>query len=519
MRRRGSHGAVGNDNYNAVGHVLRDGNDVGRRTASARRLTRITRMFNTTLAEDSAEMDKNIAARMEADLTGKVLGGWTIGPRLGQGKSAVVFHASRGGDEGAVKVFDRELVQRYGVDAQNERGEREKKLVGQHHPNLIGILDAGYDDGLDLFFVVMEFFNGKNLGDALSDVLTGQEHGIIQQVAAAARFLESMGLAHRDIKPENIGVSADYSKAVLLDLGVLVPVEGYSNVTDHGDEKVFVGTLQYSPPELLFRVEEQTPDGWRAVTMYQLGAVLHDLLTRRPLFAEFVSPFSRLVKAVSEEIVTITSPGAPSELRQLAQDCLVKDPAMRLKLVSWERFSKALPARGDVSAARERIEMRRRSAMASSSAREVPDDRRVLLGLRAMIDSALRDGSQDAGTPPFTFEREDEPKSARIRVSYKRSATHATTAPFALYVEYGVVEAGGRVVSVSVAAAIASADLPRTAAPEWLSQVFYGVEDADAIRAKLEEIVVLAYDGAIEACATSVVAEMPYVLRIADEGA
>ncbi|HKO50385.1 MAG TPA: protein kinase, partial [Polyangiaceae bacterium] len=188
-------------------------------------------------------MDTVIAARMEKELSGKVVGGWTLAECIGYGKSALVFRASREATLGAIKIFDRELVERFGKPAQRERVLREKLLVGKQHPNLIQILDAGEDEALELFYVVMSLFPGKNLAEALASVPHEKVHPLIAQVAAAARFLEGLDLAHRDIKPENIGVTDDFSTAVLFDLGVMRPV-GFSTITDQNGQKIFVSTLQ-----------------------------------------------------------------------------------------------------------------------------------------------------------------------------------------------------------------------------------------------------------------------------------
>jgi hypothetical protein len=82
-------------------------------------------------------MDTVISKRIEAELIGHEVGDWRIEKRIDQGKSAVVFRAA--GDNGltAVKVFDPELVERYGKKTQLARIERELQLKGQHHPNLM----------------------------------------------------------------------------------------------------------------------------------------------------------------------------------------------------------------------------------------------------------------------------------------------------------------------------------------------------------------------------------------------
>jgi serine/threonine protein kinase len=222
---------------------------------------------------------------------------------------------------------------------------REKSLVGRTHPNLIEILDAGEDTGRDVFFVVMTLFTGRNLAERLPNIPHERVHDIVSQVASAARFLEDLGLVHRDIKPENIGITDDFARAVLLDLGVLGPV-GFSSITDQYGQRAFAGTLQYSPPELLKREEHDSVEWRRAVTFYQLGAVLHDLLTRKPLFSEDLTPYGHLVDVVSNHAVVVQAPGTAPELRMLAQDCLVKDPTQRLQLVSWERFERRPARRG-----------------------------------------------------------------------------------------------------------------------------------------------------------------------------
>lgn len=301
-------------------------------------------------------MDKGQAKILCDELQGKEVGGWLIDGFHGNGKSAVVLPARKDGITGAIKVFHPELVERYGKDAQLERIMREKSLVGVHHENLVQILDGGECPNSGHLFVVMESLPYRNLHDKLSDIPLGAIPRIISQAASAARFLEDRRLAHRDIKPENIAISDDFSRAVLLDLGVLLPI-GASNLTDV-DQRLFIGTLRYSSPEFLVREEADTIEGWRAVTFYQLGAVLHDLLMKQVLFEEFSEPFSRLVEAVKSETPRIASEDHRSV--ELANRCLVKNPNTRLELVSWNDFAADGSVATQVIAARERIAQRQR---------------------------------------------------------------------------------------------------------------------------------------------------------------
>jgi serine/threonine protein kinase len=279
-------------------------------------------------------MDATQAETLAASLTNTVVGGWNITGYIGRGKSAVVLHAQRDSLEAAIKVFHPELIERYGKDVQLERILREKSLVGATHPNLVQILDGGECETTGHLFVVMEYLPCKNLHERLKDIPTESIPSLIAQLASAARFLEDRNLAHRDIKPENVAITDDNSRPILLDLGVLRPI-GNSNLTDL-DQRSFIGTLRYSSPEFLARLEEDNVEGWRAVTFYQLGAVLHDLLMGRVLFQDESEPFARLVNAVQHVVPEIHATN--TNCVALANHCLSKNPKTRLQLVSWQRF-------------------------------------------------------------------------------------------------------------------------------------------------------------------------------------
>jgi serine/threonine protein kinase len=68
----------------------------------------------------------------------------------------------------------------------------------------------------------MERIPYGNLHEKLAEIPLISVPKIISQIASAARFLENRGLAHRDIKPENIALSDDFTRAILLDPGVLL---------------------------------------------------------------------------------------------------------------------------------------------------------------------------------------------------------------------------------------------------------------------------------------------------------
>ncbi|MBB4397008.1 protein kinase domain-containing protein [Bradyrhizobium sp. ERR14] len=282
-------------------------------------------------------MDKTRAKRMAFELQGRTVGGWEIGRYLGNGFSAVVLSAQKSGRSAAIKVIDPEMVERSGVDRQLARILREKELAGHGHPNLIEILDGGQCNETQKLFVVMELVSSKTLGQVRNKLPRKSIGSVISQLASAARYLETRGIAHRDIKPDNATISADYASVKLLDLGVIYPPSDPTGPSaGTGDQ--FVGTARYSSPEFLYREEEDTIEAWRAVTFYQLGATLYDLLMKRPIFDDFKQPTARLYQAVREHTPVIDCDDVEPWLVDLARKCLHKDWRVRKELVAWKDF-------------------------------------------------------------------------------------------------------------------------------------------------------------------------------------
>lgn len=268
--------------------------------------------------------------------------GWKPSAHIGEGASAVVFRATKDDEQAALKIFRPDLVQKYGEIVQAARIERQLRMKELAHPNLIRVLSGGKHPGGGLYYLAMEYLPHQTLDKLVSRVFPHRIAPILAQLAAAARFLEDHGFAHRDIKPENIALDDEFRTAVLLDFGVLLPLAG-SSVTDQGTgQSFFLGTTRYSPPEFLTRREARIPEAYRAITFYQLGAVLHDMLTGHRMFDEYENePYTRLTNAVQHEKPSFAKvrEGVDSRLVDLAERCLTKDPQERLRLVSWESFS------------------------------------------------------------------------------------------------------------------------------------------------------------------------------------
>ena len=431
-------------------------------------------------------MDKTRAKHFAKELEGKTCSGWDIHDYINCGKSAIVLKAKKGDLSGAIKVFDPELVEKHGADIQAQRIEREKLLIGQAHPNLVRILDGGLWKQRELHFVVMEYLPWDNLSDVLLHVPKGAERSLISQVASAAEFLEGLKICHRDIKPENIAVSNDFKKATLLDLGVIRP-HATEPITDGTGGKLFLGTLKYSPPEFLLRTEADSPEGWRALTFYQLGGVLHDLIMRRSLFSEYENPFAALVNAVQHAKPDINSNSVSPALVDLASHCLLKKPELRIQLVSWADFAKEPDTTDAVADIKSRIS-RRQLAQSDSTSAQTPQkaaSERLDEYSKSLVSICRLECIENRDLwPPIEIHASADADVRRvIAAHFDPSATHNLQNHLRICISLQWLDAQQDVVEVRVGASLSScAFLNSTCVAAKATSIFRGVYAADSVR-------------------------------------
>lgn len=438
-------------------------------------------------------MDPVRAKRMSAELPGIRVSGWLIKRFVNAGKSAAVFEGEKDGQRAALKIFDPELVQRFGKEAQLSRIARECSLIGESHPNLVQIFDGGECRDSNYLYVAMEFFEAPNLMETLTVLPRDKIGHIIQNVAAAVQFLESKKHAHRDIKPENIIVFPDFSRAVLLDLGVLRPF-GDPGLTDE-DEKIFLGTLRYSSPEFLLREEEDNINGWRAVSFYQLGAVLHDLIMRKPLFKEFSEPYAMLVEAVKSEKPVVHADDVSPDLVLLAQNCLVKSPEARLNLVSWDNFNFLPNRRGTAESARERV--KKRSLNNRSKYRETSLSSHTNKNTGKLIvqhiDSIIRNECAGCDSFPPMEIKKNTKKKINVIVVFAESYD----CPYRLSIRFDceLVDESTMALGIDVSACLLlSTSSKQDGRPHYSANLFRGPLDSNNLTSRIQDVLWCAVD-------------------------
>jgi eukaryotic-like serine/threonine-protein kinase len=445
-------------------------------------------------------MDSVRAQNYSKEFIGKKIDGWTICGLIGNGASAVVFEAERDGIKAAIKIFDHELVERYGEEHQFARIQLELGLIGRYHPNLVKILGGGKCAVTGCLYVIMEKLYFEALSAQIAKFPTAQIRPVISQIADAAKFLESISLVHRDIKPDNIAISEDFTHAVLLDFGVLRPLDTKGEEL-RGSGLEFIATTRYASPEYLMRTEENSIEGWRSLTYYQLGGVLHDLIMHKKLFEEFGPPQPRLTDAVRQIVPVIDNQEVPADLRELARNCLQKNWRLRLQLVNWEDFSANPPSLFDLNLVRDRIRKRRAAASGfqnlEQESENVDSKKQSILNDTADLAIALireiRTKTQDFPAHKITSDRANL-NEIRIMVAMGPSETYALGCRLVVLIRIEVLDVLSSAVRISVVFRSDGEESWPTSC-KW-EVLFAGTIDTDEISRYLENLLYTALDQA-----------------------
>lgn len=272
-------------------------------------------------------------------LSNTEIGGWLLKEVIGRGADGLVYSGVRDQCRAAIKLYYPDQLAKNGIEAARERLELQLALVGKkHHPSLVEIYGGGELPDLKTLYLVMELVPGSSLDKLVGRIPPLAVATLAGQLASAAECLERLELVHRDIKPANIMISEDCERLTLLDLGIVhQPASDDEGGRLSGAE--FVATLRYSPHEFVWREEQEELEGaWRAVTFYQIGATLHDMIMGKMLFDGHDKPRACLYDAVRERTPVIESKEIDSWLIETVKACLLKDWRQRLQLVCWASF-------------------------------------------------------------------------------------------------------------------------------------------------------------------------------------
>ena len=252
---------------------------------------------------------------------GQAIGPYQIREQIGDGGMGVVYVAEQ------EKPLRRKValkVIKPGMDSKAvlARFDAERNALAlMNHPNIAKVLDAGTTEQGHPYFV-MELIQGKLITEYCDQKkLTIPERlDLFTQICNAVQHAHSKGVIHRDIKPSNILVTEIDGKPVpkVIDFGVAKALG--ANLTDrtiYSSFQSLVGTPLYMSPE---QTQLSGVDVDTSSDVYSLGILLYELLTG-------------------------TTPLSPEELRQAAQDEVLR----RIRETEPPRPSNRISALGETS--------------------------------------------------------------------------------------------------------------------------------------------------------------------------
>jgi serine/threonine-protein kinase len=224
----------------------------------------------------------------------------------------------------AIKLLHREISDE--AD-QLERFRREARAAARlSHPNLVGVIDAGEDDGRP--YIVFEYIQGRTLKRRL------QEEGRLPVDEAVAYAIEigrgltaahARKLVHRDVKPQNVLIDPD-GRAKVTDFGIARSLE-QKGMTATGR---VLGTTDYVSPE-----QAMGEDVDERSDVYSLGVVLYEMLTGDvPFLAE--TQVGVAMKHVNQPMPDVQTkrPEVSASVAAVVDRATTKDPRDRYGTVA-----------------------------------------------------------------------------------------------------------------------------------------------------------------------------------------
>jgi len=214
---------------------------------------------------------------------GRRIGAYRLVREIGRGGMARVFLAERADGGFVHRVALKLLRPGLDTDVDHARFRAERQILASlAHANIARLLDGGAtDDGLPYF--VLEYVDGKPIDEYLNERQASVEERVrlFLTVCEATQHAHRNLVVHRDLKPSNILVDRD-GVVKLLDFGLAkypLPPGGLGPVSRATRRWM---TPEYAAPEQIRGAPSTT-----LTDVYQLGAVLYELVTGEPPFAGY----------------------------------------------------------------------------------------------------------------------------------------------------------------------------------------------------------------------------------------
>lgn len=187
-----------------------------------------------------------------------------------------------------------------------------RTLSGLRHPNIISVLDYGFDNYRQPFFTMDLLSQPRTLTESAAKRDTQGRLRLLMDTLSALDYLHRHGVVHRDLKPANVLVD-DRGTVRVLDFGVAA---ARRTTSDHSSG----GTISFMAPEIF----NGSPADF-AADLYAFGVMMVMAFAGHHPY-EHVPP-TELINAVLNQPPDLT--GVPDTVKPLAAQLLAKSPDER----------------------------------------------------------------------------------------------------------------------------------------------------------------------------------------------
>jgi len=250
---------------------------------------------------------------------------YQLNETLGKGGMGIVYRAQDRltGQSVALKYVTVEQSQlnfsnsTHGGDVLVALADEFRILATLRHPNIISVLDYGFDTHTNQPFYTMELLeSAETILQAGKNLSLGQKIDLLMQVLQALIYLHRRGIIHRDLKPDNILVvsNGDTKQVKVLDFGLAM----HRDDNQLGISAVVVGTLAYIAPETLTKgIFNETSD------LYSFGMIAYELLGGQYPFNN--SSYQTLIYDALNKIPDVMHLDVPEPLTMVLMRLLSKE--------------------------------------------------------------------------------------------------------------------------------------------------------------------------------------------------
>jgi serine/threonine protein kinase len=215
---------------------------------------------------------------MQMTKVGDVIAGrFELKREIGKGRMSRVFEAVDLGSE-LQKLAIKLLDTNHADNIKRELFKRDTQALNRlNHPNIVRLVQSGFDDSHQSFYLALSFVPHTLVDITSSDFpradLRPDPHATIYSIAEALAHAHSQGVIHRDIKPANVLVD-DAGQIYLTDFGI-------SRLVDQltvGETLAAYWSGGYASPEQI-----RSEPASMSSDIFSLGALYFEMLAGSPL--------------------------------------------------------------------------------------------------------------------------------------------------------------------------------------------------------------------------------------------